>query len=472
MLGGYDKARLSSNAISVPVNHSLPEQSLMLSLNSIVAFNTLDGAVQALLNSTVPVNIDSSVSQLWLPEDVCDQFAQVFGLGYDSRTDLYTVNDTIHSQLLSNDPSVSLTLGPIGSGNSISINMHYSAFDLNASIPLYNLSTPYFPIRRATNSSQYTLGRAFLQEAYIVVDWERGNFTVGQAIPQTTTSDVKSILPYSDGGTAVSGSGNATGTSSPSSSGGHSKSSGLSGGAIAGIVIAILAIAAIIIGVFFFRRSRKRKQDREKNGYTAAPAEAVENNTHDDDRPVQEHYPPEKFGEKHDQPFLQHDHAAASPSMDHEPIYEMQGNLPAELNSGGVAAGGVGVHASRSIGGQNRELMSNPIMELPGSAVGSELDVSRTEQQRGHRTTGSAARVSSPLASPHSETMPSEPRMEASPVGSPPLGSPTVGSPNLGPSPLASPPLGSPTLSTEHVDSMGQHDTTTTTTHTHTTHHF
>ncbi|CAD6591030.1 MAG: hypothetical protein ASARMPREDX12_004894 [Alectoria sarmentosa] len=38
----------------------------------------------------------------------------------------------------------------------------------------------YFPLRQAVNESQYTLGRAFLQEAYVIVDYERSNFSVSQ----------------------------------------------------------------------------------------------------------------------------------------------------------------------------------------------------------------------------------------------------------------------------------------------------
>ena len=33
--------------------------------------------------------------------------------------------------------------------------------------PLLEEDTPYFPIRRALNESQYTLGRTFLQEAEV-----------------------------------------------------------------------------------------------------------------------------------------------------------------------------------------------------------------------------------------------------------------------------------------------------------------
>jgi len=41
----------------------------------------------------------------------------------------------------------------------------YAAFDLVADYPLVIDSSRYFPLMRAANESQYTLGRTFLQEA-------------------------------------------------------------------------------------------------------------------------------------------------------------------------------------------------------------------------------------------------------------------------------------------------------------------
>ena len=406
MLGGYDVSRLGSDILVASVTNTNKQNYLMVSLESISSTNTFQGAVQTLLMDPVNINIDSAVSQLWLPLDVCNNFASAFGLQYDSSRGLYLVNETTHDRLVSNNPVITISLGLVGGGgNRINIDMPYNAFDLNATIPIYNESKRYFPIRQAANSSQYTLGRTFLQEAYIVVDWESSNFTVGAAIPQSSTTDVKGILPASDGNTTVSGSGSQGGQPTSPSKGG---SSGISGGAIAGIVIGVLAILAIAIGVFFFMRRRKQRQASANHGdYTAAP---VEEDAHHA-RGVQEHYPPEKSGEKMEYP---------PPAHPVEPIYEVEADVPAELNAGNVSRGASANHTSRNTGaagaagasdGHDRELMSEPVMELPGSAVGSELDVSRIQRQATHRATGSGGVSSplatSPLASPHSETTPS-----------------------------------------------------------------
>jgi hypothetical protein len=64
------------------------------------------------------------------------------------------------------NPTLTFTLGnDIVDGETIFIELPYKAFDLTAEFPIYANSTNYFPLRRATDPSMYTLGRTFLQEA-------------------------------------------------------------------------------------------------------------------------------------------------------------------------------------------------------------------------------------------------------------------------------------------------------------------
>lgn len=125
--------------------------------------------------------IDSTIAEIWLPLDVCKAFEDAFGLKYDNQTNLYLVNDTLHQSLLSQNPSITFTLGQQYSTNAtMQITLPYAAFDLEASPPYRGLQqkSKYFPIRQGINSSQWVLGRTFLQEAYLTVDWERQNFSV------------------------------------------------------------------------------------------------------------------------------------------------------------------------------------------------------------------------------------------------------------------------------------------------------
>ncbi|KAL0253353.1 hypothetical protein SLS55_010330 [Diplodia seriata] len=171
VLGGYDASRYDmTNSKTFQFGYD-DNADFTIGLQNVIGERTLHGTV-TLLNDGIVVNIDSTLPYLWLPEEVCDTFQKAFGLSYDENTQLYLVDDTIHNQLKQLNPTVSLTLGDgttagTGQNNTVVISLPYAAFDLQASWPLTKNTTNYFPLKRATNSTQYTLGRAFLQEAYV-----------------------------------------------------------------------------------------------------------------------------------------------------------------------------------------------------------------------------------------------------------------------------------------------------------------
>ena len=144
---------------------------------------TSDFANSPLLSNVIYTYIDSLVPHIWLPLDVCQNFERVFDLTYNETAELYFVNDTLHDKLISQNPNVTFTLGfESSAGNStVDIVMHYGSFDLTAKYPIVNNATRYFPLKQAQNDSQYTLGRAFLQNAYVIADYDRSNFSVSQA---------------------------------------------------------------------------------------------------------------------------------------------------------------------------------------------------------------------------------------------------------------------------------------------------
>lgn len=250
-LGGYDTSRFTQNAHTFPFNK---DDSIVLSpgIQKITATNTLLGT-RSLLNSAIISVIDSTLPYIWLPKESCDSFAEAFGLIFDENTDLYIVNDTIHEQLLSLKPSVTFSLGNDDNPtNLVSITLPYAALDLQASFPIYQNATNYFPIRRAANETQYTLGRAFLQEAYIIADYERSNFSVHQvsSINSNTGANIVTIhIPSSDNSTDTSGQTN------------PNPNSTLSKPAIIGISVgAAFLVLVLSILAFFLCRRRRRKE--------------------------------------------------------------------------------------------------------------------------------------------------------------------------------------------------------------------
>jgi hypothetical protein len=258
--------------------------------------------------------IDSTVPHIWLPRTVCDNFESALGLTYDPQSDLYLVNDTVHQQLQTSNPTFTFKLGntAFDNGNGTNIVLPYAAFDLQVGWPIYASSTNYFPIRRGANDTQYVLGRALLQETYLIVDYERQNFTVAQAVfPDASTQS--SIVAIESTGQPL-----------------HPKK-GISTGAIVGIVVGVVALLALLAGLIWFFRRKKVLQKAKiseleakqaKTNPTYDKLEQVPDNVHETDgTQLQELEGPGFIGVGHkDGPATPHE--LASPA----PVFEMEGD--------------------------------------------------------------------------------------------------------------------------------------------------
>jgi hypothetical protein len=250
VFGGYDQSRLKiKQGVMIPMP-SKQNNTLLVGVNSIIY--TPDQSVQqgatSLTTKGFSAVIDSTFPYLVLPGDICDKFVDKFNLSFDRSTGLYTINSTAHEQNVQQNATVSFKIAsdPKASGASSTIEFPYAAFFLEASHPIYPNTTNYFPIRKSTNG-MYILGRSFLQEAYIIVDYERANFTVAPAatFSNMPTEDLVTIFNTSYVPLAhVPGSGSGSG--------------GLAAGAIAGIVIGIIAAFLLLGGSAFLYYRRRR----------------------------------------------------------------------------------------------------------------------------------------------------------------------------------------------------------------------
>jgi hypothetical protein len=264
-LGGYDAARSDlANGLAVKMGVE-NTRDLLLAITNISS----DG--RSLLNTGIYTFIDSTIPHIWLPLDVCARFEEVFGLIFDTDTDLYLVNDSLHDRLLSSNASVTISLAPsvpievpTGSSNSssaIDIVLPYGAFDMVATYPLAsstdtNATSRYFPLRRAFNASQYTLGRTFLQEAYLHVDYGRSIFTISRTKFPSDPADPGNIIPiYPEKADKKD-------SEAPNQENEQSQSNQKrKNGTIAGITIGVLLlIASLVAAVFLHRRYRHRRE--------------------------------------------------------------------------------------------------------------------------------------------------------------------------------------------------------------------
>lgn len=264
-LGGYDANRLVPHNVSFTLSSSKVPQTF---INSITV--TSPGTTNAtattvsLLNTAdrVTAIIDSSTPFLWLPATVCNRFASALGLSYNASLNLYTFdsNASQHDILAASRLSFTFSLSDFASATeSVNITLPYAAFDLKLiypAIPNTNYGDAdstkyYFPLRQAANEAQYTIGRAFLQEAYLIADYERNTFSVHQAVHVLDSIGNMSLI-------AITRPSSSTLTGNPDIPTADTKS-GFPKGAIIGIALGALALAtlSVALGLLLYRRNHQ-----------------------------------------------------------------------------------------------------------------------------------------------------------------------------------------------------------------------
>ncbi|KAF7880036.1 uncharacterized protein EAF02_007673 [Botrytis sinoallii] len=251
IFGGYDTSRFTPNSASFTLSSDI-NRDIVVAIQAI----TYSGTTQAsLLQSPTYAFIESTDPNFWLPEAVCQEFEKVFGLSLDNNG-LYLINSTQYALLTSINPQVTFSLANSLTGGDIaSIVLPFNAFALSASYPFVPNDTYYFPLRKSANESQNTLGRAFLQEAYLTVDYERGNFTVSQcSFVDGSSSEISTIISP----TLTNNSSSMSQSSSSADSTDPTKH--LSIGIICGIAVALVAVLIIgaLGGFYLFRRRNRR----------------------------------------------------------------------------------------------------------------------------------------------------------------------------------------------------------------------
>ncbi|MCJ1283288.1 hypothetical protein MMC26_002616 [Xylographa opegraphella] len=210
--------------------------------------------------------IDSTTPFLWLPEAVCTRLEAAFDIVYNEVLQLYLLNTTQQQTLANANISFTFDLSDYpGSSNVVSLHLSYNAFDLALSygfpglesvFPQMNASSPsvsYLPVRKAANSTQYTIGRMFLQETYLIVDYQRNNFSISQAKFELDAIDNQSLMdiepPSTDAAAAT-----------------DQSSQGLTAGAWIATAVGALVGLVILTLLICFLVFRRRALSRTRQG--------------------------------------------------------------------------------------------------------------------------------------------------------------------------------------------------------------
>ncbi|KAK0513754.1 hypothetical protein JMJ35_003476 [Cladonia borealis] len=245
--GGYDASRFVPNNVSFSLAPDI-SRDIVVGLQSITAKDA-NGSTTSLLPSPILTFIDSTVPYIYLPPEACQLFENAFGLVWNKTLELYLVNDTLHDSLLAKNATFTFQIGDTTTGGpTIDIVLPYASFDLIGQYPLVDDTTRYFPLQKG-NETQYTLGRTFLQEAYLITNYEHSNFSVSQCLFEDGVPLALITIPPA-----------ATTSSS------H-VSRGLIIGASIGATLFLLLI--ILLSTWAIRRRRAKKQITQKSDITA-----------------------------------------------------------------------------------------------------------------------------------------------------------------------------------------------------------
>ncbi|KAK1597289.1 eukaryotic aspartyl protease [Colletotrichum navitas] len=209
-LGGYDESRFiqHNNEFSLDPSDGLPH-ALVRAIEVTTGqdkvlpggWNTSTRILSDMSTSFIAM-IDSSTPYLWLPDAICDQFAQAFNLTYNSTFELYTLTDGQYTDFKSASSSYSFTFSFTSQDNSddfghpltvpgvVNITITAAAFAQSLRYPFQSdaiqdgdPAVPYFPLRRASSlTDTFIIGRSFLQEAYLITKYDTGVFSLHQAL--------------------------------------------------------------------------------------------------------------------------------------------------------------------------------------------------------------------------------------------------------------------------------------------------
>ena len=271
IFGGYDQSRavgpvgvydLGGVAGGEPVVNMI-DVSLGVETGS-TPFNTTNiGSLYVPGNShnvSEPMSLNPTVPYMQMPIGTCESVAEFLPVSFDSDLGLYLWNtdDPRYNQITTSAAYMSITLSTTDS-DSLTIKVPFTVLDLTLTAPLVSQPTQYWPCKPIDSpDDRYYLGRAFLQAAYLGVNWQTAKFFVAQAAgPDSGPSSVAAFDQTAVTMGSVSSSVFATSWASRWTAV-DGTASGLSTAAKIGIVVgAVSFLTLVAVAVYFCMRRRR-----------------------------------------------------------------------------------------------------------------------------------------------------------------------------------------------------------------------
>ncbi|EEY17874.1 conserved hypothetical protein [Verticillium alfalfae VaMs.102] len=191
--GGYDQNRVIGDVLVTATSfHEAPITLRDISLEVVQGASpfTFDTKQDNLLTanndtmgSALPVYVDGCSPYLTLPKSTCDNIASHLPVIYDSDLGLYLWNtsDPYWPLVVSSASVLAFTFLASSNTETLVVRVPFSHLNLTLTAPLVNGDPkPYFPCFTG-GDGLYTLGRAFLQDAFLGANWNQDKWFVAQA---------------------------------------------------------------------------------------------------------------------------------------------------------------------------------------------------------------------------------------------------------------------------------------------------
>ncbi|KFY16972.1 hypothetical protein V492_00981 [Pseudogymnoascus sp. VKM F-4246] len=288
-IGGYDQSRVLGPVSSQPysIDH-LPIDLIDIGIGVGGGASPFDFSSQAGLlasgnssiRSSMQVAVDATVPYLYLPQSTCDSITEHLPMTFQPKYGLYfwDTADPQYKTIISSSSYLSFTFRLSSSvSQNITIKVPFSLLNLTLTSPIISTPTPYFPcFAGQAPGGIFSLGRSFLQAAFIGVNWQTGNgvWYLAQApgpntpttiaptaIQPTDNSITSSTTDWADtwsGFWTILDSPTSTNSSTVPSDNTAQSGGKLSKAAIGGICAgaAVCLIAVLIVGCLLYKRRK------------------------------------------------------------------------------------------------------------------------------------------------------------------------------------------------------------------------
>ncbi|KAL8849551.1 MAG: hypothetical protein Q9221_005485 [Calogaya cf. arnoldii] len=187
--GGYDQSRVIGPVNALPSHNNLLDNFFIDLLDigidveygtSPFAHSSKEGLLaegNASITSSISVDLNPAAPYLHLPQSACAAITKDLPVTYESKYGLYfwDVNNPRYDRIMGSPSYLYFVFRTTNLEiANLTIKVPFQLLNLSLEQPLITRPTTYFPCQPPQGSSTYSLGRAFLQAAFIGVNWAQG----------------------------------------------------------------------------------------------------------------------------------------------------------------------------------------------------------------------------------------------------------------------------------------------------------